>query len=307
MEPLLTIAMAVASKAVTTALEPLIHELINAQEAQNAELEQLRQEVRRLIDGPWRLSILHLRASESAGSADPARRSAELEKAAEALLQAYSLHPDVSVTRALIAADLSMVEGLIGRRKDAAGWADTAYNDVTTFLRQQAPLVQQALNERPPWSRRINILYTGIWDDVLGTGNGVPAPAADSEGESITAGIAANASPQAGIAGARPWCGARMVRPQFCPCWSSGPSGPVVALGEGCAFPPRLFLREFFGPRPRAGRAACGRVSSRDLPAGLRPIQSARSARLSTRGPATTAVRRRGELHRIVTVPRAFQ
>ena len=82
MEPLLTIAMAVASKAVTTALEPLIHELINAQEAQNAELEQLRQEVRRLIDGPWRLSILHLRASESAGSADPARRSAELEKAA---------------------------------------------------------------------------------------------------------------------------------------------------------------------------------------------------------------------------------
>ena len=219
MEPLLTIATAVASKAVTTALEPLIRELINAQEAQNAELEQLRQEVRRLIDGPWRLSILHLRASESAGSADPARRSAELEKAAEALLLAYSLHPDASATRALIAADLSMVEGLIGRRKDAAGWADTAYDDVTTFLRQQAPLAQQALNERPPWSRRINILYTGIWDEVLGTGNNVPAPAADSEGESTAAGIAADAVLRRELlergAGAAPGC----VHLPFCPGW----------------------------------------------------------------------------------------
>lgn len=183
--------MAVASKAVTTALEPLIRELINAQEAQNAELEELRQEVRRLIDGPWRLSILHLRASESAGSADPARRSAELEKAAEALLQAYSLHPDASATRALIAADLSMVEGLIGRRKDAAGWADTAYDDVTAFLRQQAPSVQEALNDRPPLLRRVRSVVDGsIWDDVLGIGNGVPAPAADSAGESINARIA---------------------------------------------------------------------------------------------------------------------
>ena len=69
-----------------------------------------------------------------------------------------------------------MVEGLIGRRKDAAGWADTAYDDVTTFLRQQAPLAQQALNERPPMVAANHIFYTGIWDEVLGTGRRCPCP-----------------------------------------------------------------------------------------------------------------------------------
>lgn len=192
MEPLVTIATAVASKVVTTALEPLIRELISAQEQQNAELEQLRQEIRQLVDGPWRLSMLHLRAAVSAGQADPERRSSELTKARDALLQAYSFHPDASITRALIAADVSMVEGLVGHQEDAATWADTAHDDITTFLRQQTAEVQRALNDRPSTWRQIRTVMDGdFWTDVLGYGD-VPDPPTKAEGDSLSAYIAAN-------------------------------------------------------------------------------------------------------------------
>ena len=187
-EPMITLATAVASKAVTAALEPFIRQLLDIQENQGQTLARLEDGVRALVEAPWRESKLHLLAAESAGSSDVARRNAELGKAADALLSAYSAHPRPSVTRALIAADTATLEAMLGRPTDAKSWASTAHTDIVSYLHVEAARVQSTLNQRPTWPVRARrILHSSIWDEVLGTLQKEPEPQPRADDTSTTA------------------------------------------------------------------------------------------------------------------------
>ena len=182
-EPLSTLAMAVASKAATTALEPYIQQLLEIQDTQNQALERLEDNVRAMMEAPWREARLHLIAAESAGPRDLGRRDAELDKTADALVRAYSVHAQPSVARALVAADAATLDAMVGRPEGARQWAARAHDDIVSFLRVEAARVQSELNRRPAWvvrMRRQALEDRDLWDYVLGgeAGKGdVPAPA----------------------------------------------------------------------------------------------------------------------------------
>lgn len=192
-EPMVSLATAVASKAVTTALEPFIRQLLDIQETQSQSLARLEDDVRALMNAPWRESKLHLKAAESAGSSDPVRRDAELAKAKDALLRAYSAHSRPSVVRALIAGDTATLEAMLGRPGDARSWAATAHADIVSYMRDEAARVQSAINHRPSWPVRLRqVIDLSFWDEVLGSFQNEPEPASRAEGSSITARIAQN-------------------------------------------------------------------------------------------------------------------
>jgi hypothetical protein len=173
MEPFTSIAVAVASKAATTALEPLLKRLVDAQSAQSAELERIHHDVRRLIDGPWRRSHLHLRAASDA--TEPARRMAELDHASRALLEAYSFQQEPSATRSLIAADLAAIEGMLGRRADAERWAQSGRADARAFLTSTSSRLEAELNRKPSLSERMKSwVQSSFWDEVVGVLSTVP-------------------------------------------------------------------------------------------------------------------------------------
>ena len=187
-EPMITLATAVASKVVTTALEPYIRQLLDIQETQSLALARLEDDIRALVNAPWRESKLHLRAAESAGSSDPVRRDEELAKAMDALLRAYSAHPRPSIARALVAGDAATLEGMLGRPGDARTWAATAHADSVSYLRDEAARVQSAVNHRPTWPVRWRqVIDVTFWDDVLGTLQDEPEPASRAEGNSVAA------------------------------------------------------------------------------------------------------------------------
>jgi hypothetical protein len=170
-EPLSALATAVASKAATTALEPYIRELLDVQESQNQALERLEDNVRAMMDAPWREARIHLVAAESAGSGNPSRRDAELDKAADALIRAYSVHPRPSVARALVAADAATLEGMVGRPVDARSWAARGYDDILAFLAAESDRVKSELNQPPSVLARVRrrtLEDWDFWDRMLG-------------------------------------------------------------------------------------------------------------------------------------------
>jgi hypothetical protein len=145
--PLLeSIATAIVSKAAGSASSALLQQIAGAQDEQLAMLEEIRQDVRRLIEGPWRLARSEIR--KAALAENESEMLATLERAADALAEAESFEPPATPRRAAIAIDEALVFALLGKSRLAIASAMQAYDDQVQAVASAVPPVLEALNSR---------------------------------------------------------------------------------------------------------------------------------------------------------------
>jgi hypothetical protein len=140
------IAMEVAKEAATMALEPLVRDLLTAQDAQLKQLKALHEDVKVLVDGPWKRAQIHL---GEVGMVKGRRRQEEcLLEAQRALYEALSLS-ESTAREAIIEADLALVWGLRGRGDEASTWARRAFDAAERYLTKVADETQALLRATP--------------------------------------------------------------------------------------------------------------------------------------------------------------
>jgi hypothetical protein len=142
--PLVEIAVALGQKAATTAIEPLIRDLLDVQDRQERELRAILERLDDLRTAPWRRARLLIGEASQARSAGDRRD--RLEKAYDALLEAYSHFPEATRQRASAAIDLALVMGLLGDEDAARRWARIAFDDQVAAVASTVPQVREALN-----------------------------------------------------------------------------------------------------------------------------------------------------------------
>lgn len=131
---LVEIATVVAQEAATMALEPLVRNLLMAQDVQV------------LVDGPWRRAQIHL---EEVGTVNGRPRQEEcLLEAQRALYEALSLSQGTA-REAVVAADLALVFGLRGARDEASNWARRSFDAAERYLLMAAGEAQALLRATP--------------------------------------------------------------------------------------------------------------------------------------------------------------
>jgi DNA-binding beta-propeller fold protein YncE len=145
--PLITaLATAIGTKAAVSISASLLRDMAGVQDEQLEALRQIRQDVTKMLDGPWRKA--HLLIDEAAHArTEPARR-AHLADAKDALLTACSLEPEATPRRATVSIDLALVHGLLGEPQDAQRWALRAYQDQVNAVSATVPAVVKLLNSR---------------------------------------------------------------------------------------------------------------------------------------------------------------
>lgn len=145
--PLLEVAGGIAGKLAGPAARPLLRYLLDVQDQQLQALTTIEKGVRRLLEKPWRHARLLLAEAAEMPDDDPLR-TVNMEDARKALFEAYSINDDVHPARAPIAAEISMLYGLLGRTSDCHRWAATAHEDAIAVVTTNLPLVQKAMNRR---------------------------------------------------------------------------------------------------------------------------------------------------------------
>jgi hypothetical protein len=141
------IAVGIAKNLTISAARPLLLALLGAQDDQLKKLSTIQQDVRRLLEGPWRQARVLVAEAAETRDDDP-QRMVYLDEARQALFLAYGYQPDVHPARAAIAAELAMVIGLLGRRDDCQRWAATAHDEAVCVVIEAIPPVQSAVNRR---------------------------------------------------------------------------------------------------------------------------------------------------------------
>jgi hypothetical protein len=141
------IAAGIAVDIAISAARPLLIALLGVQDQQLEKLTTIQQDVRRLLEGPWR-QARYLVAEAAETRDDDPHRTVYLNEARQALFLAYGYHPDIHPARAAIAAELAMVIGLLGRREDCHRWAATAHDEAVAVVIETMPRVQRAVNRR---------------------------------------------------------------------------------------------------------------------------------------------------------------
>jgi hypothetical protein len=145
--PLMEIAGGIAAKVAIPATRSLLTALLDVQDQQLQKLTTIEQDVRRLLEGPWRQA--HVLVAEAAQTRDnDPQRIVYLNEARQALFQAFGNHPNTHPARAAIAAELSMVLGLLGRTEDCHRWSATAHDEAVAVVTTAIPQVQAAVNRR---------------------------------------------------------------------------------------------------------------------------------------------------------------
>lgn len=143
---LVEIATVVAKEAAALALEPLVRDLLTAQDAQLERLEALHEDVRVLVDGPWKRAQIHL---GEVGTVKGRHRQEEcLREAQRALYEALSLSQGTA-REAMIAADLAIVLGLRRRGDEASNWARQSFDAAERYLTKVADEAQALLRTTP--------------------------------------------------------------------------------------------------------------------------------------------------------------
>ena len=128
---LVEIAAVVAKEAAPVALESLVRALLTAQDAQLERLEALHEDVKVLVEGPWKRAQIHL---GEVGTVKGRHRQEEcLREAQRALYEALSLSQGTA-REAVIAADLALVWGLRGERDEASNWARQSFDAAERYL-----------------------------------------------------------------------------------------------------------------------------------------------------------------------------
>jgi hypothetical protein len=105
--PLAEIASGIAAKVAISAARPLLLALLGVQDQQLKLLTTMQDDIRKLLEGPWKQARLLVAEAAHSPDDDPQRRD-YLEKGRDALIQAYGNYPHVHSSRAAIAADLAM-------------------------------------------------------------------------------------------------------------------------------------------------------------------------------------------------------
>jgi hypothetical protein len=146
--PLIEIASGIGQNVAASAVVALLRDLVGVQDQQLKMLQAIRQDVKTLIDGPWRLSQQMLDMAAYTTDADLRRRY--LADAKAALFKAHSHEPAATPRRATVAVDLAMVLGLLAERDTPQLWARKAYDDQAEAVAAAAPQVQRRLNSTVP-------------------------------------------------------------------------------------------------------------------------------------------------------------
>jgi hypothetical protein len=141
-----SIALAIATRAGYSATMSLLREVVGLQNQQVAVLKELREDVRRMVEGPWRKATLLL--EEAAATTVVPERRARLQEARDSLFGAYSLEPGATARRATIAIDLALVHGLLNEPPHARRWAAKAHADQSAAVRSGVDIALNALNSR---------------------------------------------------------------------------------------------------------------------------------------------------------------
>jgi hypothetical protein len=159
--PLVEIAMGIGQKAATSAIVTLLRDLIGVQDQQLQALRAIRQDVRTLLEGPWRESRQLL---DMAAHSDGSVRHGYLLEARGALFRAHSHEPEATPRRATVAVDLAMVLGLLGERDGSVRWARNAFDDQVKSIATALPQVLGVLNSPVP---ALKVLVDGdFWELV---------------------------------------------------------------------------------------------------------------------------------------------
>ena len=124
--PIVELAASIGGKEAAKALQPLLRDLMDVQDRQLELLRAMQDNVRKLVEGPWRRARTAL---EDAQSLDGSRRTGLLQQAASALREAHSYEAKASAAQAAAAADLALVTSLLGHRDEGRIWARRAHQD----------------------------------------------------------------------------------------------------------------------------------------------------------------------------------
>jgi hypothetical protein len=128
------VATAVAQRAASESVAPLVRDLIGVQNEQLEKLERLDANLSQLMDAPVRRAGAYL--EEALRSSAEEGRRANLDATRAALIEAYSVRATGAV-----AAQLALVVGVLGDGDGARKWALTAYErqrDATQSLALEA-------------------------------------------------------------------------------------------------------------------------------------------------------------------------
>ncbi|MFG2647587.1 WD40 repeat domain-containing protein [Streptomyces sp. NPDC048436] len=145
--PLLeSVIVAIGSQTAQGVTLSLLRELVGVQEKQLAALKEMHQDVRKMLNGPWRKAQTKL--EEAAHAENALVRRERLRAARDALDDAASLEPDGTPRRATISINLALVYRMLGQDKDATYWAVKGYEHQTAAVATAVPGTLQALNSR---------------------------------------------------------------------------------------------------------------------------------------------------------------
>lgn len=136
------IAKGVVQNLTGTAILPLLHKLLGLQDEQLEALQAIREDVRTLVEGPWRESRKLLDLAEHV---EGTARDVYLTDARAALFRAHSHEPTATPRRAVIGMNLAMVAGLLGDRQGAHRLALDAYGDQVATVGAAVPKTLRSL------------------------------------------------------------------------------------------------------------------------------------------------------------------
>lgn len=139
----------------------LLRDLIGVQDRQLETLQAIRQDVRTLVEGPWRESRQLL---DMAAHSDGSIRRSYLLDARNALIRAHSHEPLATPRRATVDVDLAMVLGLLGEEESSIRWALRAHDDQVSSVASAVPQTLQVLNS--PVSALKGIVDGDFWELV---------------------------------------------------------------------------------------------------------------------------------------------
>ena len=141
-----SIVLSIGAKAGSSASLSLLREIAGLQNEQVAVLKEMREDIRKMVDGPWRKAMVLV--EQAVFTTGASERRARLHEARDALFTAYSQEPEATPRRATIAVDLAVVHWLLDELDHARRWATKAHEDQSAAVTAAVDVALKALNSR---------------------------------------------------------------------------------------------------------------------------------------------------------------
>lgn len=141
-----SIALSLGTKVGSSGSLALLKQIAGLQDEQVAVLKEMREDIRGMVERPWRKAKLLV---EQAGfTTDPGERRTRLQEARAALFDAYSQEAAATPRRAMIAVDIALVHGMLDEPDHARRWATKAHEDQIAAVSAAVEVALRALNSR---------------------------------------------------------------------------------------------------------------------------------------------------------------